>query len=244
MDGNAACTGCHGAYATSEQVEAHTHHAADSSGSECMNCHMPYTTWGLLTAMRSHTISSPSVFEARDAGRPVACNQCHLDRTLAWTAAQLDAWYDLRSPALPPALAAVPLSIAWTLGGDAGQRALMAWAMGWEPAIGISQRGRGWMTPFLAQLLADPYPAVRHTAARSLERQPGFAGEAIDPLAPESERLDAARRATGAWAAARRDAGEPPDARFLVDDPQGVLPVQVFEALLSRRNDRRVDLAE
>ena len=51
----------------------------------------------------------------------------------------------------------MPLSIVWTLGGDAGQRVLFAWAMGWSPALEVSQQGRGWLTPFLAQLLVDRY---------------------------------------------------------------------------------------
>ena len=31
--------------------------------SRCYNCHMPYTTYGLLKTIRSHTVSSPSVAE-------------------------------------------------------------------------------------------------------------------------------------------------------------------------------------
>ena len=59
MDGDAACFTCHDEYKS--QVQAHTHHAAESDGSLCYNCHMPHTTYGLLKAIRTHLISSPTV---------------------------------------------------------------------------------------------------------------------------------------------------------------------------------------
>jgi len=46
MEQDQACFQCHETYRN--QVTEHTHHAADSSGSRCYNCHMPYTTSGLL----------------------------------------------------------------------------------------------------------------------------------------------------------------------------------------------------
>ncbi len=57
MRGNEACVQCHAM--EPEQVVAHTHHELGSSGSECMNCHMPYTTYGLLKACRQYT-SNPA----------------------------------------------------------------------------------------------------------------------------------------------------------------------------------------
>jgi len=81
-DGDAACTQCH--RAIGDNVAAHTHHRADSSGSTCYNCHMPHTTYGLLRAMSSHQVTVPRVQDTTEAGRPNACNLCHLDKTLAW----------------------------------------------------------------------------------------------------------------------------------------------------------------
>ena len=54
MDSDTACLQCH--KDMSARLVAHTHHAADSSGSRCYNCHMPYTSYGLLKALRSHRI--------------------------------------------------------------------------------------------------------------------------------------------------------------------------------------------
>ena len=61
----------------------------------------------------------------------------------------------------------------WLLRGDAGQRALIAWSMGWPPAQRAS--GTSWMAPSLSVLMNDPYEAVRFIAHRSLRSLPGFA---------------------------------------------------------------------
>ena len=62
--------------------------------------------------------------------------------------------------------------LLWLLRGDAGQRALIAWSMGWTPAREAS--GAGWMAPFLSTLLIDPYAAIRYIAGRSLRRLPEY----------------------------------------------------------------------
>ena len=59
MDTDRACVQCHPQVGTN--VAQHTHHAAGSEGSRCYNCHMPYTSYGLLKAARSHQINSPTV---------------------------------------------------------------------------------------------------------------------------------------------------------------------------------------
>ena len=87
---NAPCLQCHDPLRAN--VSAHSHHAANSPGSVCYNCHMPYTTYGLLKTIRSHTIMNPTVRESVDAGRPNACNLCHPD-ALAWTGDALQCRY-------------------------------------------------------------------------------------------------------------------------------------------------------
>ncbi|HSH75386.1 MAG TPA: cytochrome c3 family protein, partial [Longimicrobiales bacterium] len=89
--GDQSCLGCHTDYA--DEISEHTRHLPGSSGSECMNCHMPHTTYGLFSAIRSHRIDSPRVRVSLESGRPNACNLCHLDRTLAWSAEYLNDWY-------------------------------------------------------------------------------------------------------------------------------------------------------
>ena len=170
IDSDAACLQCHQTMATN--ITAHTHHAADSSGSRCYNCHMPRTTFGLLRAIRSHQVSSPTVKESVDYGRPNACNLCHLDRTLAWTAEKLGAWYHQPVPQLAPDDQKIAAAVQWILKGDAGQRVLIAWGMGWESAQQTA--GRDWLYPYLIYSLNDPYAAVRFDAWKSLQTLPGF----------------------------------------------------------------------
>jgi hypothetical protein len=164
MEENRACLPCHAEYNADDTLAAHSRHLPESTGSNCYNCHMPYTAYGLLKATRSHQIDSPTVASSLETGRPNACNQCHLDRSLRWAAESLEAWYGQAQPELTEIQQAVPAALIWLLSGDAGQRALMAWSMGWEAARQAS--GAEWMPQFLTQLLLDPYDAVRLIAHR------------------------------------------------------------------------------
>jgi hypothetical protein len=158
-------------------IAAHAHHRADSSGSLCMNCHMPYTTYGLLKTIRSHQISSPSVKATLETGRPNACNLCHLDKSLAWAAEYLERWYRIPKPALDADQQSVAASVLTLLKGDAGQRAIVAQSLGWAPAQQVS--GTGWMAPYLALMQQDAYDAVRHIATRSRAALPPFRRDAL-----------------------------------------------------------------
>ena len=185
MSGNAACFTCHGEY--QKNIAAHTHHGADSSGSLCYNCHMPYTSYGLLRAVRSHVIDRPTVLSTVKTGRPNACNLCHLDKTLKWTTEHLSDWYGQPKPQLDEEDQRVSATVKLLLTGDAGQRALAVFALGWEPALAAS--GNDWEAPLLAATLEDPYPAVRMISHRSLTRLPGFADFPFDyDSTPEQRR--------------------------------------------------------
>ena len=237
-DGDEACVQCH---ATIESdVRAHTNHPVTSTGSRCYNCHMPYTSYGLLKAIRSHTVSSPSIAETVDVGRPNACNLCHLDKTLAWTGDALDEWYGTPPPALSEEESNVAASLLWMLKGDAGLRALTAWNLGWKPAQEAS--GTSWMVPHLAELMNDPYEAVRYIAYRSLRSLPGYAAFNYDYLAAQPERVDRVLPALQAWGAnpQSRQRREPE----LLVDADGTLRADVMRDLFDRRDHRRLFLRE
>jgi hypothetical protein len=172
MRGDLACTQCHVEYTDDSVLTGHTRHNVQSGGSRCYNCHMPHTSYGLLKAIRSHTVSSPSVQESLATGRPNACNLCHLNKTLAWAAEHLEERYGIPKPELLEDEKRVAASVLWALRGDAGQRALVAWSMGWQPARQAS--GDDWLPPHLAHLMTDPYDAVRYIAYHSLLTIPGF----------------------------------------------------------------------
>ncbi len=241
MQGNRACTQCHEGFDTDAKLTAHTHHDKDSSGSRCYNCHMPYTSYGLLGAIRTHLVDSPTVQNSLETGRPNACNQCHLDRTLAWSSDHLKKWYDTKPPPLTNEQQTTAASIAWLLKGDANQRALIAWSFGWDKARQAS--GYDWMPPYLAQLLVDPYHAVRYIAQRSLRRINGYDELKYDYIGEPSDLRAGRRRVLDIWIANRPPASDDDRSQLLLDT-DGALQQDRFNHLLGQRNNRRVNLAE
>jgi predicted CXXCH cytochrome family protein len=236
---DASCLSCH--EDLRGRVAEHTHHAPGSSGQSCQNCHMPHTTYGLFTAMRSHRIDSPSASVAKTTGRPNACNLCHVDRTLAWTAERLTGWYGHAPIETTADEREIAQAVLWALRGDAVQRAIAAFALSWGPALEAS--GRGWQAPFVARLLIDPYSAVREVAHRSLRRLPGFADYRYDYLAPEQVRFDRSLDALRIWMRGRPERLDRRDPRVLVD-ANGQLMMPVIDRLAAERDDRPVSIVE
>ena len=241
---NRACLQCHDTAqlkpARAERrdgVSAHTHHRADSSGSSCYNCHMPYTTYGLLKTVRSHQISNPSVKATLETGRPNACNLCHLDKTLAWTADTLNAWYGTPIPSLSNDDTIVAASLVTLLKGDAGQRAIVAQGLGWPAAQQAS--GTTWMAPYLALLLDDPYDAVRYIASRSIRTLPGFAAFQFDFVAAPQARAEGRVRALEVWRDTRSTAGRDANPALLFT-PSGTFNAPAIDRLRRQRDNRRV----
>lgn len=237
-DSNDSCLQCHESLQTAEALTSHSHHAVESSGSRCVNCHMPHTTYGLLKAIRSHEISSPTVLETKAHGRPNACNQCHVDKTLQWTNQRLHDWYGVPLEPLNVAETSYSDRLLAALRGDAGERALAAWALGWQPALEASRND--WVPPVLAQLLNDPYDAVRFLANRSLKAQPGFESFAFDFMGSPEYRLQKAAEVMQQWQAT---GGRIENAALLIS-PGGNLVRAEFQRLLEARDDRVVVLAE
>jgi hypothetical protein len=237
--GDAACVQCHQAdqYSTN-----HTHHAVGSTVATCYNCHMPHSTYGLLKAVRNHTISSPDIAKDRQAQRPNACNLCHLDKTLQWSAQHLEEWYDIQPPNFDAEQREVAASLIWLLRGNAAERALAAFSMGWKDAQNVS--GNDWQTPFLAKLLDDHYLAIRLIARRSLRTLPGVGDVQVDVVTSSS---DADRRRVmlsvfKSWldstSTTRRDRPE-----LLIEKTKG-LQVDRIDQLVDQRDNTPMYLAE
>ena len=238
METNEACLQCHDDFR--DNLTAHTHHAADSTGSLCYNCHMPHTTYGLLSGIRSHQIDSPSVETHLKTGRPNACNLCHLNQTLEWGSRHLTKWYGHRQPKLDNDDKSISAMLKMLLKGDAGQRAIAAWNMGWEPARKAS--GGNWQAPWLIRTMNDPYAAVRYIAHKALMADPAFAGTPFDYTAP------LAKRATQIDAISERRAdagllGQAPHAQLLLD-AQGKPLEDVADRLTRQRDNRPITLQE
>lgn len=235
MESNRACLQCHTKF--ENNLEQHTRHSANSSGSLCYNCHMPYTTYGLVKALRSHQISNPSVDASVDTGRPNACNLCHLDKTLDWTAQNLTNWWKIPTKELSPENKTTAASVLWTLQGDAGQRALMAWHMGWEPARQTSDSK--WLPAHLATLLDDPYPAVRLMAGRSLKRLQGHEDSLYDYLSSAEDQRKAKEKVLATWETQNASANP-----SLLIQRDGKRDETKINELLQGRNNRVLELFE
>ena len=236
--GDEGCLQCHDRLRANPS--AHTRHQAGSPGSACYNCHMPYTSYGLLRALRSHQVSSPTATASVETGRPNACNQCHLDKTLAWTADRLAQWYGTPSPQLGSDDREIPASMLWLLRGDAGQRALMAWSLGWAPAQQVS--GTSWMAPSLSVLMNDPYEAVRLIAHRSLRTLPGFADFPYEATGSAESRRAGVMKVVELWRRSPALAQAPTAPALLLDERGAMKPV--VTRLLQHRDHRRIDLRE
>jgi hypothetical protein len=96
------------------------------------------------------------------------------------------------------------------------------------------------MAPYLAQLLVDPYDAVRYIALRSIKRQPGFENFNYDYLASDDDLHEGMLRAREIW---RKTSQTPAKTNLLIIAP-GALEQASFERLLKNRNDSPVYLQE
>lgn len=242
---NGACASCHAAQAAS--LPEHTHHAAGSSGSACVNCHMPYTSYALLGAVRSHRITSPAAQADRSGLAPHACNSCHLDRSQAWSESWLQRWYRAAGSVAAPAAAPPDVTTRWSSAalaltrGDAATRVVVAWQVGWGDARPLSTPR--WQAQLLVELLDDPYAAVRFVAHRSLRSLPGFADFAYDFLGTPAQRQDAQARARARLrlAPAELPGRAAPD---LPLDESGLIEAAYLTEWLAARDLRPIRIAE
>jgi hypothetical protein len=192
-----------------------------------------------MKTMRSHTVDSPSVATTLATGRPNACNLCHLDKTLDWTAKKLDDWYGIEAPQLDKDQKEIASSIRWILKGDAGQRIIAGWHYGWKPAQEAS--GTDWMAPYLAELLTDSYDVARFVGYHSLKSLPEYSDFEYDfvgaKAVQEQRKADALRFWIGATA-------RPAFSKPTLIDEKGLLSEDKFKVLRKQRLDPPVYLAE
>lgn len=240
MRSNLACTQCHEEYREEAKLVAHTHHPADSGGSNCMNCHMPYTSYGLLKASRSHQIENPSVTTTLETGRPNGCNQCHLDKSLGWTAAYLNQWYGIESPELSDEDQNVSSTVLSCLKGNAIQRALAGWTIGWPEAHKASTTD--WVIPYLGFLLQDNYHAVRFIANRSLQGFSGYEQSGYDSLAQKTDRDRVARQIVQKWRSQVESDGTTGPAVLIA--PGGQPMIKQIDEFLQQRDLMKIFIGE
>tara|TARA_B100000686_G_scaffold287109_1_gene312356 strand:+ start:1156 stop:2784 length:1629 start_codon:yes stop_codon:yes gene_type:complete len=239
MDGPLACVQCHTEFGDSETLLEHTHHPLETAASECVNCHMPHTTWGQQRAIRSHAITSPNIATAVATGRPDACNLCHLDKTYDWTAKYLNDWYQQPLLSIPDDEREVAVGPLLAIRGNAGQRALMAWAFGWTEARATT--GTWWMPPYLALMMQDSYDVIRYRAHRSLMTIPGYESLAYEFDGRQSDRTLALRNLQKIWGQNLAVRSDDVDELLI---RSGTVDGRISNELLSRRDNRVFYLQE
>ena len=89
--GNALCTSCH-APAQFDGPQ-HSFHNLSSTGNQCVNCHMPTTTYMVIDDRRDHSIRIPRPDLSLTDNSPNACNKCHTGKTVQWAAENFGKWY-------------------------------------------------------------------------------------------------------------------------------------------------------
>lgn len=88
--GNALCAQCHQP-ARYDRPE-HSHHATGSSGSACVDCHMPAKTYMGVDRRRDHGFRIPRPDLSESDGAPNVCTQCHTDKTSRWASDAIASW--------------------------------------------------------------------------------------------------------------------------------------------------------
>ena len=76
---NDLCTSCHAHPAGTYDTPLHHHHQAGSTGSKCVECHMPATTYMEVDPRRDHSLRIPRPDLSVKFDVPNACTSCHLD---------------------------------------------------------------------------------------------------------------------------------------------------------------------
>lgn len=88
-EGNNVCTSCHQHPAGKYDGEIHHRHAMGTKGAQCVECHMPQTTYMDVDPRRDHSLRVPRPDLSVKFGTPNACTGCHLrDEVLPGTLAR------------------------------------------------------------------------------------------------------------------------------------------------------------
>ena len=100
--GNDLCTRCHQTsppedfpklQAKNYDTPKHHFHPENSTGTQCVECHMRARTYMVVDPRRDHSFRVPRPDLSAKLGTPNACNACHEDETSEWAADVVKQWY-------------------------------------------------------------------------------------------------------------------------------------------------------
>lgn len=94
--GNGVCLQCH--ESVRFDVPAHHHHQPESTGSACVACHAPTTTYMGVDPRHDHSFRLPRPDRSASLGTPNACTQCHAKQPVKWVIDAMQRWYPAPKP--------------------------------------------------------------------------------------------------------------------------------------------------
>jgi len=178
--GNAICTQCHNETGRPEfpslpralfDSSKHHFHAPNSTGAQCVSCHMPEQVYMGIDGRRDHGFRVPRPDLSERLGAPDVCTSCHVDRSVDWAAAEIARRYpDGRHKRRH--WGEVLAAARRRLDRDA-QQALLALARDPESPAIVRASALAHLRPVagpelaaaIVSLLSDPEPLVRAEAA-------------------------------------------------------------------------------
>ena len=180
VENNALCMSCHsppgqrGAIPITDAM-AHSHHAAESPGNRCVDCHMPQTTYMARDARRDHGFTIPDPLLTKELGVPNSCNRCHTNsrrtgRSIGRKSGMGKNWIALRGNGRNSSPGAVrdpsvsgPIIEFFKGEPNAAWRASLV-------SMLDGREGDPSVQDFFARAATDESPLVRAAAVRGLER--------------------------------------------------------------------------
>ncbi|MCW8865924.1 MAG: multiheme c-type cytochrome [Colwellia sp.] len=90
-EGNGLCLQCHGPEVYN--VKEHHQHENNSTGAQCVNCHMPDNRYMGVDDRRDHSFKIPRPDLSISFNTPNACTQCHEEKSNEWAVEQLNTWH-------------------------------------------------------------------------------------------------------------------------------------------------------
>jgi predicted CXXCH cytochrome family protein len=208
-EGNALCIRCHNQVpdprfptllAKNYDAPEHHFHPAGKPGTECVDCHMPATTYMVVDPRRDHSLRVPRPDLSVKLGTPDACSGCHADQPAQWSADWVVKWYGperRRDPHYAEAIAAgragdpAALEPLIALAGDEEQPAIVR-----ATALELLSQYGPTALDSLVVATHDEEPLLRATAAARLAPFPPEQRLAAIPLLEDpirAVRVEAAR---------------------------------------------------
>ena len=172
---NASCLPCH--QQRVDNATQHTHHPAQSSGNQCIACHMPMTTFARMRRS-DHSLRPPTPAATIAYKSPNACNNCHQKKDAAWADKHVRKWHqrDYQAPILHRAsLIDAARKQNWERLDEMlryldDQQSDIIFVVSLLRLLTRCDAPQKW--PMIRNALKHPHPLVRSAAAQHLAEQP------------------------------------------------------------------------